>query len=196
VSAQDELPERPALERLAVSRERMRQSMRAVMPRPKESHLPGELPAWLDKLQSIPGVSLVVDAVRSWWAHHPMRVATLVAADAGKTVIRPFAQRHPIGLVVGALVVGGLIAWARPWRGYLKPALFVGLLPQLASKVMAQIPVESWMAVLNTLTQPAPAPAAAESKPEPKPEPQSSETPTPTPAHATVASPPDPSTLH
>ena len=187
MSAPNEQPELPAVERLAMSRERMRQSMRAVMPRHKEAHLPGELPAWLDKLKSIPGVSLVVDAVQSWWSRHPLRVATLVATDASKTLIRPFAQRHPIGLVVGALVVGGLLAWARPWRGYLKPALFVGLLPQLASKVMAQIPIESLMAVLTTLTQP------PEAKTGSKPEPQDNEQPAPAP---TPTAPSDASTLH
>ena len=191
MSAPDEAPELPAVERLAISRERMRQSMHAVMPRPKEAHLPGELPAWLDKLKSIPGVSLVVDAVRSWWLQHPMRVATLLAADASKTLLRPFAQRHPIGLVAGALLVGGLLAWARPWRGYLKPALFVGVLPQLASKVMAQIPIESVMAVLTTLTQP-PSEAKAESKAEPQDN-ANAEPPAPTPVPTTSS---DTSTLH
>ncbi|MBC7956464.1 MAG: hypothetical protein H7Y33_11425 [Cytophagales bacterium] len=101
------------------------------------------------------------DALRDWWAKHPMRVTTLVAAEAAKVVMRPLARRHPIALVMGALVLGGLIVWARPWRGLLKPALLAGMLPQLVSKIVAQLPVESWLAVLSSLTEPPASPGAA-----------------------------------
>ncbi|MBC7992855.1 MAG: hypothetical protein H7Z15_06390 [Rhizobacter sp.] len=109
----------------------------------------------------------VLDALRNWWSSHPMHVAGVVAADAANTLIRPVAQRHPIALVFGALVLGGLVVWAKPWRGFLKPALLVGLLPQLLSKAMAAVPLESWLTMLSSLTQkkdqPAPesAPSAA-----------------------------------
>ncbi len=88
-----------------------------------------------------------------------MRMASMVGIEASKTLIRPFAQRHPIGLVAIALLVGGALVWAKPWRGYLKPALLAGLLPQLLSKTMALVPMESWMSILATLTQ-GPAPQA------------------------------------
>ncbi len=125
----------PAAQRLAASRERMRLSMRKSKPEPRESG------------------GMVADALHDWWAQHPWHVAATVAADAAKAAVQPVAQRHPIALVVGAVVVGGLIVWARPWRGILKPALLAGLLPQLVSKAVAHLPVESWLAVLSSLAQ-------------------------------------------
>jgi hypothetical protein len=140
----------------------------------------GSMPAWLSGLAAIPGAGVLVDAVRSWWAQHPLRVAALVAIDASKTLLLPLARRNPVGLVVGALVVGGVIAWVRPWRGILKPALFAGLLPQLIAKAMAHVPVESWLSVLSAFAaqqtdrraDPAPSPSAeAPETPEPAPSP-------------------------
>ena len=139
-------PRLPAVERLAASRERMRVSM---TPQADASH----------------STSPVLGVLKDWWAAHPLHVAGVMTADAAKTLIGPVAQRHPIALVAGALVLGGLVVWAKPWRGILKPALLAGLLPQLLSKAVAVVPVESWLAVLSSLTREA-APAAA---PEPKP---------------------------
>lgn len=133
-----------AAQRLAASRERMRLSMRKAAPEPRESS------------------GMVADALRDWWSQHPWRVAGTVAADAVKAGLQPVAQRHPIALVLGAVVVGGLIVWARPWRGILRPALLAGLLPQLMSKAMEHLPVESWLAVLSSLAkQPAAKPPSA-----------------------------------
>jgi hypothetical protein len=139
----------PAAQRLAASRERMRLSMT-------------RQPAAADG-----GTAPVLDALQEWWASHPLHVAGVVAADAAKTLIRPIAQRHPIALVAGALLLGGMLVWAKPWRGILKPALLAGLLPQLLSKAMAVVPIESWLAVLSSLTREAAptAPAAATAPP-------------------------------
>ena len=166
----------PPAERLAVSRERLRQSMLATAgSRPKdEASSSGTANKLLETLGAIPGASIVIDAVRSWWSQNPMRVASLVAADAAKTMLRPMAQRNPLGLVLGAALVGGLIVWARPWRGILKPTLLAGLLPQLVSKAMAQVPIESWLAAWTSLTErerpPSPRPPPAASPPEARPE--------------------------
>lgn len=144
-----------ALERLAISRQRLRESMR---PDPQSPDQQGsdEPPAWLNALKGIPGIAVVVEAVQSWWNQHPMRVASLVAADASKTFLRPIIQRNPIALVVGAVVVGGLLAWMRPWRGLLKPAIFAGLVPHLVSRLVANVPTESWMSAFATFTRPNP----------------------------------------
>ena len=141
----------PAAQRLAASRERMRVSMT-------------RQPAAAD------GTGPVLDALKDWWAAHPLHVAGVVAADAAKTLIGPVAQRHPIALVAGALLLGGALVWAKPWRGILKPALLAGLLPQLLSKAMAVVPVESWLAVLSSLTREATPAAASEPKPKPAPD--------------------------
>ncbi|MBT9524459.1 MAG: hypothetical protein IV105_04305 [Rhizobacter sp.] len=145
----------PAAQRLAASRERMRVSMT-------------RQPA-----AAADGTGPVLDALKDWWAAHPLHVAGVVAADAAKTLIGPVAQRHPIALVAGALLLGGALVWAKPWRGILKPALLAGLLPQLLSKAMAVVPIESWLAVLSSLTRQA-APAAA---PEPNPKPDTPQAP-------------------
>ncbi len=132
-----------ASDRLALSRERLRQAMRdSSEPLAEASNQrAGEsAAAWLDSLKSIPGAS---EAVSSWWTQHPLRIATMVAAGAAKAVVQPMAKRDPLGVVLGALLLGGLLAWSRPWRWLLKPALFAALLPQLFYKVLADVPVQS-----------------------------------------------------
>jgi len=111
------------------------------------------MPNWLKGIAAVPGLGIIIDGVRSWWNQHPMRVASMVALDASKTLLSPMIQRNPVGLVLGAVVIGGVLAWAKPWRGFLKPALFAGLLPQLISKALSNVPAESWMAVLTSLAQ-------------------------------------------
>lgn len=141
-------------ERLTLSRERLRLAMRDIaVPagKPASAHTSGTGMAWLDSLKSIPAAGIVIEAVRSWWAAHPWRVASLLAGETVKTVVQPLAQRHPLGLVVGALLLGGALAWARPWRLLFTSSLLAGLLPQLLSKTVAQIPTQSWMAVLTEL---------------------------------------------
>ena len=164
-----------------MSRERLRQSMLAAAAdnhRRDEGSSSGMSAKLLHALGGIPGASIVIDAVRSWWSQNPMRVASLVAADAAKTMLQPMAQRNPLLLVLGAVVVGALLVKIRPWRGILRPALFAGLLPQLVSKLMAQVPVESWMDMLTSFTgkpsppsshpsPPAPAPAASTGEKQP-----------------------------
>ncbi len=142
-------PRLPAAQRLAESRERLRLSM-------TRQHAPTDGAA-----------APMLDALQDWWAAHPLHVAGVVAADAAKTLIRPIAQRHPIALLAGALLLGGVLVWAKPWRGILKPALLAGLLPQLLSKAMAVVPVESWLAVLSALTRQAAPAAAPETSPAP-----------------------------
>ncbi len=145
-------PRLPAAERLASSRERMRLSMkaRATATSAASDH-----------------DSPLLNALQGWWAGHPLHVAGVVAADAVKTLIRPIAQRHPIALVAGALVLGGLLVWTKPWRGILKPALLAGLLPQLLTKVMAVVPLESWLAVMASFTQRNEQPPTSPANPQP-----------------------------
>ena len=160
-------------ERLALSRVRLREAMLARSASARGTSRPragGSAIAWLEGLKNIPGISILIGAVTGWWAQHPLRLAGMVAADAAAAVVRPVAQRHPLGLVLGGLLVGGLLAWSRPWRWIVKPALFAGMVPQLFSKAMALVPASSWMAVVTSLMQeqgrpqavPAPPPLAAE----------------------------------
>ena len=157
-------PPASAADRLVLSRERIRLAM-TVGAAPKPNHgsgasATGGFKALQQSLLSIPGSSVLIEAVRSWWSQHPLRLASMVAAEAATAVARPLAQRHPLGLLFGALLLGGLLAWSRPWRWIFTPALLAGLLPQVVSKAMTLVPPSSWMAVLNSLMQEPRAPRA------------------------------------
>jgi hypothetical protein len=147
-----------ATERVAISRERIRQAMLQHV-RPSRKRLdpatgePVETSDWMAKLSGVPGVGVLIDGVRGWWAQHPWRLASLLGKEAVMTVFRPLARNNPVGLVVGAVAFGAVIVWLKPWRGLLKPALFAGLLPHLLSKAVMHVPTESWLAVLTSLAQ-------------------------------------------
>ena len=133
-----------AAERVALSREHLRQALHeAAAPRwPATDPLTGAPMAtpWLDRLKSIPGAGIAIDAIGLWWSRHPAHVAVGVASHTADTVVRPIAQRHPLALVAGAFAVGAVFAWSRPWRWALKPALFAGLLPQLLLSALKEAP--------------------------------------------------------
>lgn len=157
-------------DRLRLSRERVRQALIDAAGRSSTATADAtEEPAaaWLERLKSIPGVAVVIEAFEGWWRSHPLRIATLVGADATLAVLQPLARRHPLALVLGAALFGGLFVWSRPWRWLLKPALFAGLLPQLLAKAVAHVPSLSWMAVLAAISKEPHAPAA---NPNPKPD--------------------------
>jgi hypothetical protein len=61
-----------------------------------------------------------------------------VVIDGVNELLRPTARRHPLGLVAGAVLVGGLLAWSRPWRWDFRPVLFNGLCQQLVRDAVAQ----------------------------------------------------------
>jgi len=145
-----------ASERLALSRERLRRAMSEISAPEAEAESRGARGrplAWLDSLKSIPGAPIVIDAVRGWWRHNPLRVAGMAGADAAQAVIEPMARRNPLTLILGAFLLGGLLAWSRPWRWIVKPALFSGLLPRFFYKATTRVPVESWISVLTSLAQ-------------------------------------------
>jgi hypothetical protein len=144
-------PRVPALQRLAVSRERMRAHLHEASS-PHRGVDGGKPHPLMEAVMSIPGAAIVIEAVRGWWSQHPLHLATLVAADAGRTFVRPFAKRNPFVLVAGAVAVGGLIFWLKPWRGFLRPALLAGLLPQIVSRAVAHVPIESWISALVAMT--------------------------------------------
>ena len=131
-------------ERLALSRERMRQSLQG---RPAHrtgeaagAHAAGGSLPWLASLKALPFASVIVDALSGWWAQHPLRIAVVVGTGAAKALAQPIAERNPLGLVLGTAVLGAVVVWSRPWRWLLKPALFAGLLPQLLTQAVAQLP--------------------------------------------------------
>lgn len=95
-------------------------------------------------------MTVLVEAISSWWQRHPLRVVTLIAKNTTRVAVQPLARRNPLGLAIGALALGAFVVWARPWRWILKPAIFAGLLPQLLSKGIAHLPLESWLAAISS----------------------------------------------
>lgn len=157
-----------ASDRLALSRERLRQALGGEVEAGGDAtrwHKRGPASALMERLKSIPGASILIDALRGWWVEHPMRAAGSVALDAATAALRPMAKRNPLGLIVIALFVGGLLAWSRPWRWIVQPALFAGLSSQLFRKSVAKVSVESWMEVLVSMLRDKRAPSSPPRKP-------------------------------
>ncbi len=138
-------------EKLRASRERLRSTMLGYSAPRRETQggNASSFSSLQDALKSIPGASIVVDAILSWWAQHPLRSAAVLASSAAKVVVKPLAERNPVALMFGMAVLGALLVWKRPWRWLLTPALFVGLLPQLMSKFAQHMPIESWFAAFE-----------------------------------------------
>jgi hypothetical protein len=129
--------------RLAQSRERLRQAIHGTTPAANRSPLVAA--RWWVQLKAQPAASIIVDAVQAWWALHPLNATVRAISNTTLDAVRPVARRHPLPAVLSAFMLGALLAWSRPRRWALKPALFAGLLPQVLS---------SWM--LHTQPQPPP----------------------------------------
>ena len=147
-----------ATQRLDASRARLRSALMVIAhPPPKPSLLDdlglGDFKKHIvDRLKALPGAELVIETLEHWWSEHPLHTAGIVAAGASRKFVAPIASKNPYALVLGSVVVGALFALSRPWRWLFRPALLVGLLPQLASQALKRMPIESWVQMLATLT--------------------------------------------
>ena len=150
-----------AEQRLKVSRERMRLAMVTPSRPARASFTPGDSgigkptgPSWWEHLKHVRGAAVIIETLENWWRRSPWRTPVLVAAEASRTLVQPIARKQPIALVAAALVAGAAVGWLRPWRWIIKPALFASIAPQLARRVVSNLPIESWMGLIAKLTEP------------------------------------------
>jgi len=145
-------------ERLQRSRERIAQWMinadgRTLARRRAAAAIGEDGWSWLGSLRSNPVVQLLTESISSWWANHPLHAYTSLADGIARDAVAPLARRHPRTMVAGAVVVGALIVWSKPWRWLIKPALFTGIVSQLVSHVVAQVPIDSILSTITSFTE-------------------------------------------
>ncbi len=152
-------PKEPsAAERLEASRARLRTALMEITHPPPKPSLLDDLGIGsfgshiLEKLKSLPGAALVLESIEHWWAEHPLHAAGALAEEASRRYMGPIARRNPVAVVLGSAIFGALLVASRPWRWLLRPALFIGLVPQIAAHALKRMPLDSWLQMLSTLS--------------------------------------------
>lgn len=132
--------------RLEMSRARLRTAMSSTRRQVALSDGAGS-PGWLTRIENLPGVRVIIGALKNWWLGHPLRPVVRLAHHTTDAFAMPVAQSHPIAMVSAGVVLGALVIAARPWRWFLKRALFAGLIPQIVSN----LPIDSWLGKLRAV---------------------------------------------
>ncbi|HJV60175.1 MAG TPA: hypothetical protein VJ743_04470 [Albitalea sp.] len=148
-----------AAQRLAQSRERMRQWMlhgdgrHEARRRAAAAEAQGQRPAFLDRLRSLPVVGVVADAIAAWWSHHPLHGAATLAESVAHDTLGPLVRRHPVAVLALAFAAGAAAVRWRPWRWVVKPAIFGGLASQVISHLVSEMPIESWVDAMTAFSR-------------------------------------------
>ena len=163
--------ETTAAERLEASRARLRNALMEIAHPPPKPSLLGDMKIGslgqqlLERLKALPGAALLLESIEHWWAEHPLRAAGSLAEEASRRYMGPIARENPVAVIVGGAVFGALLVASKPWRWLLRPALFFGLVPQIAAQALKRMPLDAWLQMLSTFSgkqtaQKAPAAAA------------------------------------
>jgi hypothetical protein len=83
-----------------------------------------------------------------------LRTSATLVTQPLKSALTEIAQRHPLALVAGSFVLGGLVSWSKPWRWLPATALMAGLLPAYLNKlVVSHLLPDAWTELLHALLQ-------------------------------------------
>lgn len=136
----------------------------------------------VERVASHPVVSLLKDAVQTWWVTHPWRPFLAVGTVAAKQMIVPIARQHPGRLIGGAMLAGAVLSRWRPWKWLLvsvAPALVASMLPSLVSRIATRLPLATLLRMIGVSPSQAATAAADEAvvrRPVPAPLPPSGTT--------------------
>ena len=135
-----------ASERLARSRDSLREAIRASKPSDADRVATPDWLQGLDGLKALPGFDMVLVALRVWWSQQPLRLAVAALSDATTAVLKPLAQRHPLYFALGGVAIGALLVKLKPWRWLPAAALMSGLAPQALGKLLGTRSLQTWLA--------------------------------------------------
>ena len=82
-----------------------------------------------------------------------LQAVATVCNGVAKATVAPMAQKHPWKLVAGAFVVGGAVAFLRPWRWISGPTLVARLLPLPMPVVATNLSTWKWSELVLPLLQ-------------------------------------------
>ncbi len=139
------------IERLTISREHVRRALSEYADPGSESAKRRRSSDLVDAGRS--QSPRAMGAVRQWWAHHPLHWGATLAIDVLKTFAKSAALRNPIALVAGAALLGGAVVWMRAWRWTFRSGILAALLPALANRIVAQLPLRVWLGALSSMDQ-------------------------------------------
>lgn len=145
-----------ATERLQRSRQLMRSQMIELntlsAQAQEEGHGEWTSTGWLAALGATPVVGPLISDAVSWWEGHPLRAVASLLVRPTSSTNEALTQRHPWAWVLGAAAAGALLIWARPWRyATLRRAIYSGLLPQVVSTLMSQVPTSRLIELVETM---------------------------------------------
>ena len=147
-----------AAEKLEASRARLRTALMQIAHPPPKPSLLGDLGIGsfgsqiLEKLKTLPGATLILESIEQWWAEHPLHAAAGLAEEASRRYVAPVARKNPVALIVGSVVFGALLIASKPWRWLLRPALFIGLVPQIATHALKRMPLDAWLQMVSAFS--------------------------------------------
>ncbi len=118
----------------------------------EESRAGPSTSGWRAALMQNPGTRLVLELGRAWWARQPLRLVMPLVEQSARVLLAPTAQRHPLGLVLGAATLGAALVWVRPWRWLSATALLAKFLPPLLLEIAKHTPADFLVPATSTIS--------------------------------------------